>query len=118
GEKLSEATVFSAPPNSTVRVVADQREGAQLGIAIAHDSDQTVTYAISAAGVSGTGSVTLPPRTSLSKFINELVPGVPANSAVQAEISSTNGMVNAIGLRFTGHVFTTIPESIPGPVSA
>jgi len=40
GLKVSEATVFSSPPASSVRVLADERDGAHLALAIANDSDQ------------------------------------------------------------------------------
>jgi hypothetical protein len=110
GTKLSEATVFSSPPSSSVLVVADQRDGAQLGIAIANDSDQRVSYTITVPGVNGSGTVTLAPRTAIAKFLNELVPGIPANSVGVAQISSS-GIGSVVGLRFTGSVFTTIPET-------
>src|SRR5207244_9325148 len=80
GTKLSEATVFSSVPVSTAWVIADHREGAQLGIAIANDTNQSVTYTITVSGASGTGSVTLAPRTSTARFVNQLVSGIPANN--------------------------------------
>src|SRR5207248_1770599 len=118
GAKLSEATVFSSPPASNAWVVADQREGAQLGIAIANDSDQTVTYTIS---VTGTGAapvvITLDPRSAVAKFITQLVPGIPPNNRGVVQVSSSNGTGSVIGLRYSGRVFTTIPESVRGSIS-
>ena len=116
GVKISEATVFSSPPASIVKVLADEREGAQLGIAIANDSDQTTTYTITASGASGPGSLTLQPRTATAKFLRDLVPGIPANNVAQVLVSATNGTSSIIGLRYTGGVFTTIPESIRSAV--
>ncbi|HYR85607.1 MAG TPA: hypothetical protein VE422_16075 [Terriglobia bacterium] len=116
GTKLSEATVFSSPPGSKALVVADQREGAQLGIAIANDSDQSVTYTVSMSGASGTGTLTLAPRSSAARFISQLVPGIPAGSLGVVQVSSSTGSASIIGLRFTERVFTTIPESISGSV--
>src|SRR5215813_1140342 len=46
GVKLSEATVFSSERAPSMTLPADQREGAQLGLAIANDTDQTVNYNI------------------------------------------------------------------------
>ena len=103
--KLAEATVFSSPASPSVLVVADQREDAQLGLAIANDSDQTVNYTISVGGVTGPG-FTLKPRTSLAKFIKELVPGVAANTLGIVRISSSTGSASVVGLRFTGSIFT------------
>jgi hypothetical protein len=119
GTKISEATVFSSPPSSTLSIVADQTAGAQLGLAIANDSDQSVTYTIAVSGLSPTGSLTLAPRTSASKFLNELVSGIPANTGSIVQISSTAGKASLIGLRFTGStVFTTIPASTSGSADA
>jgi hypothetical protein len=114
GTKLSEATVFSSLPASNVSVVADQREGAQLGIAIANDSDQSVTYTIGVGDAKST--LTLAPRSSTAKFINQLVAGIPADSLGVVQVSSSNGAASVIGLRFTGRIFTTIPESASRPV--
>ncbi len=120
GVKFSEATVFSSPPASITKVIADEREGAQLGLAIANDTDQTANYTIqyivSATGASGTGSLTLAPRTASAKFLSEFIPGIPANSVSQILVSSSAAAGSIIGLRFTGGVFTTIPESIRSSV--
>jgi hypothetical protein len=118
GIKVSEATVFSSPPAAAVRILADEREGAQVGVAIANDSDQTVTYTISISNASGSGTVTLAPRRSTAGFLRELVPGIPPNNVAQVQVSSTNGMASIIGLRFTGGVFTTLPESLLSVVGA
>jgi hypothetical protein len=118
GTKLSEATVFSSPPGAMLDVVADQRENAQLGLAIANDSDQSVTYTIAVGGANQTGSVTLAPRTSVAKFINQFVSGVAANTAVLVQVSSSTGKASVIGLRFTGNVFTTIPATLSGSADA
>jgi hypothetical protein len=116
GTKLSEATVFSSPPSGSVLVIADQREGAQLGVAIANDSDQSVTYTITAGNAVGPG-LTLNPRTSVSGFIKDLVPNAPANDVGLVQISAKTGTASVVGLRFTGSVFTTIPENMPPSVS-
>jgi pseudomonalisin len=114
GTKLSEATVFSSLPVSTAWVIADHREGAQLGIAIANDTNQSVTYSITVSGATGTGSVTLAPKTSTAKFVYQLVSGIPANNVGVVQVTSNTGTANVIGLRYTGNAFTTIPESSGG----
>ncbi|HLH30100.1 MAG TPA: putative Ig domain-containing protein, partial [Terriglobia bacterium] len=118
GTKISEATVFSSPPTSALNIVTDQRDGAQLGLAIANDSDQSVTYTITPVGLTQTGSLTLAPRTSAAKFVNELVSGIPPNSYGVVKISSTTGKASVIGLRFTGNVFTTVPATASGTPDA
>ena len=115
GVKLGEATVFSSPAASTVQVLADSREGAQLGLAIANDSDQAATYTIAVYDATGTlvGSTnrTIASRTSIAAFVTELVP-LPPNHYGPVIVSSTTGKASVIGLRFTGTTFTTIPEVI------
>src|SRR5262245_33320963 len=74
GVKISEATVFSSPSARTVRIIADEREGAQLGLAIANDSDETVTYTIEVTNATNLGTMTLSPHTSIARFLNQLVP--------------------------------------------
>jgi pseudomonalisin len=115
GTKLSETIVFSSPAGANASVVADQREGAQLALAIANDSDQTVTYTVSVTGANSTGSVTLGPRKSLAKFLSDVVAGIPANNLGVVQVSSgSGGTASVIGFRYTGTVFTTIPASTLG----
>ena len=111
GVKLSEATVFSSPSASIVKVIADERESAHLGLAIANDSDQAVTYTISATNAISKGAVTLQPRTSVARFLSEFVPGLPSNSVGIVTVGGSSGKASIIGLRYTGNIFTTIPES-------
>jgi len=118
GVKLSEATVFPSPSVQRSQILADNREGAQVGIAIANDSDQTTAYTIlvsDATGATvGSTSKTLQPRTSVADFVNNFVPTLPANYYGQVIVTSTTtgGTASIIGLRFTGAVFTTIPATI------
>jgi hypothetical protein len=118
GAKISEATVFSSPAAASVQVLADERENAKLGFALANDSDQTVTYTvtITGAGVLGNGSITLGPRSASAQFVDDVVPGVPPGVLGQVLVSSSTGKASIIGLRFTGGVFTTIPQTLAGSV--
>src|SRR5262249_43160846 len=110
GVKLGEATVFSSPAASRVQILADSREGARVGLAIANDSDQANTYLISVydAGGNLVGSTNraISARGALAAFINELVT-LPANHVGPVIVSSTTGNASIIGLRFTGATFTT-----------
>src|SRR5262249_27593481 len=112
-------TVFSSPPGSAAKILADQREGAQLGLAIANDSDQSVTYTILVGGATGTGTVILSPRTSIARYLNEFVPGIPPNNVAEVLVSADgNGKASVVGLRLTGAVLTTIPESLASSVGS
>ncbi|OLE46662.1 MAG: hypothetical protein AUI36_21850 [Cyanobacteria bacterium 13_1_40CM_2_61_4] len=115
GVKFSEATVFSSPAARTVQILSDSREGAQVGIALANDSDQVITYNIVVGDVNGNivGSATqaLAARSSIAKFVSEFVT-LPSNHYGQVIVGSASGSVSIIGLRFTGSIFTTIPGTI------
>lgn len=119
GVKLGEATVFPSLSGSTVQLIADQREGSKLGIAIANDKAfaQTVTLRIgdSTGAVVATPTFTLAAHTSSARFLDELIgPGRPTVLLSQILISCSSGCA-AIGLRYTGTVFTTIPSSVRIP---
>jgi hypothetical protein len=58
----------------------------------------------------GTASQTIPALANAAEFIDQLVT-VPANYYGKV-ISSSNGSASAIGMRFTGNVFTTVPATI------
>jgi len=117
GTKLAEAAVFSSPPSTKVQILADTREGAQIGIGIANDSDVQNTYIISVDDGSGTvaGTVkgTLGPRTSIARYLSELMT-LPPNYVGRVTVSPTTGTGTSsiIGLRYSGTVFATIPETI------
>ena len=99
--------------SSEWRLIVDQRDGAQLGIAIANNSDAQKIYdvVLSANGVTRSGSVTIPARTSVSRFLNELLTA-PDNAVGTVTLRSRDDSdFSAIGLRFTGWVFTTIPAN-------
>jgi len=113
GTKLSEATVFSSPAAKKVQILADSREGAQIGLAIANDSDQTNSYTIVVTDTSGNvlGSVpqTLGPRSSVAKFLTDFVT-LPANYVARVTVSSDTGTASIIGLRYTGNVLRRSPK--------
>jgi len=117
GTKLAEAAVFSSPPARKVQILADTREGAQIGLAIANDSDAENTYTIAVddgnGTVAGTVTRTVPPRTSLARYLSELVT-LPPNYVGRVTVSPTTatGTSSIIGLRYTGTVFATIPQTI------
>jgi len=121
GTKLSEATVFSSPPAAWAQLLADGRGGSRVGIAIANDSDQSTTFAVTADDASGnqlgTTSLTLSARSSLAAFLDELL-SIPPNTYGPVYVSSNTGMASVIGLRFTGDAFTTIPATSRSVVGA
>ncbi len=122
GMKLGEATVFGLSSgdfylfNNSRRFVADQRGGSQFGLAIANDTDMPHTYNVTVNSQSGSVSqsamVTVPARSSAAKFLTEIVPS-SANTIGMVKVAPTDSSSSfyAVGLRFTGATFTTIPAT-------
>ncbi len=114
GTKIAEATVFASNGdysflNDSYRMIADQRGGSQLGIAIANGTSLPRTYQVTINSLSAT--VTIPAHTSIARFLNEIVPG-SANTVGILKIKSMDySDFYAIGLRYTGAAFTTIPAN-------
>jgi hypothetical protein len=131
GVKTAEATVFSSPPASSVRILADETGGASLGLAVANDSDLAVNYTVTAessnGAVLGTGTFAVGPRSATAAYLNQFLSPSPDPLAGlagggQVLVSSSNGTASAIGLRYSGPatspVFTTVPESLASSVGA
>jgi hypothetical protein len=121
GIVLSEATVFSSPPATIAQLLADQRNGAQLGIAVANNSNVAKDFVIIALdpSLNEIGRVTrrLEPRGQIATFLNQLI-AVPFDYVGQVQIyTDTNDTldVHAIGFRYTGNAFTTIPVTVRTP---
>jgi hypothetical protein len=122
GQKLGEATVFPSGIDSSApaaQLVVDQREGARLGIAIANADSRVGQFKLTIRSSSGTlvdsAFISLQPYTQTAKFLDELVM-LPANFVGTVSIlpqrQFAGPTVYAIGLRFTGSVFTTVPVTL------
>jgi hypothetical protein len=113
GTKIAEATVFASDGDiggwSTYKMIADQRVGSQLGIAIANNTDLPRTYQVTINSVSG--RVTIPAHTSTGKFLTEIVPGSSNTVGIVTIDSTDSSEFYAIGLKYTGVVFTTLPAN-------
>ena len=110
--KLGEAAVFSTDEGPRSQLIADQTEGAHLGIAIANNTDAAHDYLITAFDTDGTmigtATVRIGPRLSLPRFLDELLPA-SANTLASASIRAMDASsFSTIDLRFTGPVFATI----------
>ena len=111
GTKIAEATVFASDGDIgafSYRMIADQR-GSNLGIAIANDTDLSRTYRFTLGALSQT--VTVPPRSSSPRFLTEILPA-SANTVGVLKIQSLDfSDFYAIGIRYTGGAFTTVPAN-------
>ena len=113
--KVGEATVFSSDENPRAQFIADQTEGSRLGVAIANNTDVLHDYQITVldvdAAMLGTATVRIGPRSSLARFLDELLPA-SANTVGSAIIRAMDSSAfSTIGLRVTGAVFATIPAT-------
>ena len=113
--------MFSSPAATIAQLLTDQRNAAQLGIAIANNSNTTKEFVIVVLDTNGNEigrrSVQIAGRSQIAKFLNELI-GVPADYVGQVQIfTNTNDTLDvyAIGLRYTGSAFTTTPVSLRTP---
>ena len=120
GSLVGEAVVESAEEivsgGAEAQFLADHRDGARFGVAVANRSSQPINVSIRVADADGqqigTATVNVPANTSQAFFVDELVT-IPTGHTGQVLIGSTSGSVYVVGLRFfrTG-VFTTIPATV------
>lgn len=118
GTTLSEATVFSSPAATVAQLLADQRGGSQLGIAIVNNGSTSKPFVIAAVDASdnlvGRTTVQIAAQSQTSRFLSELV-SLPASFVGQVYIYSDTSSIRdvyAIGLRYTGAAFTTVPVTL------
>ena len=118
GTKFGEATVFPTEvESSSYSVIVDGRDGAQLALAIANNTDLSRTYDLTLRDWAGdtvsTGSVTVPARSNIAQFLNDLISPPPASGVVYLlEVrSSDHSDFSMIGLHVTGFVFSTVPAN-------
>ena len=120
GTKISEATVFSSPSATWLRMVADERGGAQLGLAVANDSSQSGNYTIriydNNGNLIGAPTLTVNPGSNRAFFLDQLTT-IPSNNWGIVDIIASSGTASVIGLRFTGTLFTTIPATVMSSTS-
>ena len=118
-QKTAEAAVFSAEETQSVALYADQTDGSRMGIAIANDTDSPVDYTITAgfAGATVEAPLAVAARGQVAKFLDEFVSQLPAQFDGPVVIRAVNSsdIVTAIGLRFTGAIFSTIPAFVRSP---
>src|SRR5687768_16528895 len=116
GFKMSEAAVFGLDPSYSFKLIADQTEGARLGIAIANNTDISRTYEIELRRSNGTTfattTTTVPARQSVARFLDTLISS-SSNQILEAEISDTAFSFDSavMGIRMSGTVLATIPAN-------
>ena len=122
GEALVEPSEeVAAGPDSYVWFPADYQDGARFGVAVANPSNQLLNVKVLVTGVDlevfVDTTVNVPANSAQAFFVDELGT-IPTGHVVQVMLLPFNypgPSVYAIGLRFTGQVFTTIPGTVFGP---
>ena len=116
GGKIAEATVFSSSPSFRRKLAVDLSDNARVAVAIANDTDLQRTYDLTLRNSAGetvsTGSVVVLARSNLARFIDEVMTIPLGQGVYRLEVRSADfSDMSAIGLRFTGSVFTTVPAN-------
>ena len=118
GSLVGEAVVKSAEEivsgESVAQFLADHRNGARFGMAMANPSNQPIDVVVAVFDLEGqqiaNTTVNVSANAANAFFVDELVT-IPTGHTGQVYIGAT-GSVYVIGLRFSGLVFTTIPATV------
>jgi hypothetical protein len=112
------ASVYSSPSGTASEFIFPTAPGYRLGVAIANDSDNSsqLTLRLGAAGANELQTtITLAPRTRIARFVDELFT-VPNSFQPVALLMQSAGPTptafNALGLIFSGPVFSTAPPLV------
>ena len=122
GSLVAEAVVEPAEEivsgESVAQFLADHRDGARFGVAVANPSNQPIDVSVAVADLDGQQiaetTVNVPAKASQAFFVDALVT-IPTGHTGQVLIGPSNNpgpSVYVVGLRFTGPVFTTIPATV------
>src|SRR5262245_13282262 len=109
---LGAATVFSSPPTTRAELFVTNTTGFRAAVAIANDTDAAAQYQITVVNETAqtvvTTSTSVPGRSSVAKFIDELVQ-LPANFGGGVIITgSASSPFSAVGLLFNGSTFLSV----------
>lgn len=110
------ATVFPSPPTTRAQLVLNQQADLRLAIAIANDTDGAAQYRVTlnnpGGQAVGTATVSVPARSNVARFADELLT-VPPGFLGSVAISSVTGTpFSAIGFNFFGSAFLTQPVTV------
>lgn len=109
--KIGEATVASSVEAVVSRMVLDVRGGVQQAFAIANNTDFARSYVLSLASGGTTRSVRVfvPARRNFARYVHEFLPIAPDSVGMLTIQSEDFSFFSAVGFRFSGSLFTTIP---------
>jgi hypothetical protein len=113
GQKLGEAAVI-ADRLPGAQFVIDQRQGERLAVAIANDESSSNNCSLTlldrtAAPIGEPTTLTISSRTTVAKFVDELVRfSLPPTFLGSVNLACSGEAMYPIALRFSGEVFSTI----------
>ncbi len=110
--KLGEATITPATEGNSFQFLLDRRDGTRLGFSIVNDSAAAGQFALIARDRFNyevdRAYDTIESWSQVSRFVDEML-SLPADFVGTVEVVGLSGGQNyAVGLQFTGTVFTTI----------
>jgi hypothetical protein len=110
--KLSEATIAPAAQGNSFQFLVDRRDGTRLGFSLANDSNTGGQYELIARdqfnNIVDQNFEFLDPFSQVSKFVDEMLT-LPSNFVGSVELVGIPSASSfAVGLQFTGTVFTTV----------
>jgi hypothetical protein len=113
---LGTASLYSAPPGSASEFIFPTGSGYRLAVAIANDSDTpaSVTLRLGASGSNELQTtISIGARSRIARFVDELFSIPNGFVPVALLMQSLNAVpFNAIGLIFSGPVFSTVPPLV------
>jgi hypothetical protein len=117
GTVVAAAAVFSSPPTTRAELVAYQAAGYRTALALANDTDTAAQYQVTVAGPGGqqvgTTTVSVPARSNLPRFVDEII-ALP-NNFIGAVVITGSTPFSVVGLVYNGIVFFSQPPALLGP---
>jgi hypothetical protein len=114
-QPIAGATVFSSPPTMRAHLVVAQEDRLSTAIALANNTDTAGQYQLTITdldtGQIRTGTVSVPARSSVARFVNQIVQ-LPEGFFGTLVISSSAGPFSVVGLMFMGNVFVSLPPTL------
>ena len=125
GSLVAEALVESSEEivsgGPVAQFLADHRDGARFGVAVANPSNQPLDVLVAVGDLDGQqiveSTANVPANAAQAFFVDELVT-IPIGHTGQVSIRPSNNpgpSVYVVGLRLTGLVLTTIPATVLRP---
>lgn len=112
--KIGEATVIPAVQGKSFQFQLDRRDGTRLGFSLVNDANIAGQFSVIARDqfnqvISFNLSDEVQAFSQVSKFVDEELPQLPSNFYGTVEIIGVpNSQSYAVGLQFTGSVFSTV----------